>query len=81
MVEILPGTRFSAEEHRARVDGRATTRHLQGIMERSAGHSAGSAGQSVGSAGQSAGSAGSAGHYRAPSSRLPRTPGSSSSNV
>ena len=34
MVEILPGTRFSAEEHRARVDGRATTRHLHGNIER-----------------------------------------------
>ena len=30
VVEIIPSTGHSAKEHRARVDGRATTRHLHG---------------------------------------------------
>ena len=34
LVEVVPITRFCAEEHRARVDGRATARHLHGIIER-----------------------------------------------
>ena len=34
VVEFVPITRFSAEEHRARVDGRATARHLHGKIER-----------------------------------------------
>ena len=31
---FVPITRFSAKEHRARVDGRATARHLHGMIER-----------------------------------------------
>ena len=34
MVEFVPMTRFCAKEHRARVDGRATARHLLGMIER-----------------------------------------------
>ena len=34
LVEFVPIARFSAKEHRARVDGRATARHLHGIIER-----------------------------------------------
>ena len=34
LVEFVPVARFSAKEHRARVDGRATARHLHGIIER-----------------------------------------------
>ena len=34
LVEFAPGTRFCAKEHRARVDGRATPRHLHGNIER-----------------------------------------------
>ena len=34
LVESVPITRFCAEEHRARVDGRATARHLHGNIER-----------------------------------------------
>ena len=35
LVDIVPPTRFSAEEHRARVDGLpATARHLHGTIER-----------------------------------------------
>ena len=34
LVEFVPITRFCAEEHRARVDGRATARHLNGTIER-----------------------------------------------
>ena len=33
---FIPMTRFCAEEHRARVDGRATARHLHGKIERAA---------------------------------------------
>ena len=36
LVEFVPITRFCAEEHRARVDGRATARHLHGKIERAA---------------------------------------------
>ena len=38
LVEFVPITRsqFCAEEHRARVDGRATARHLHGEIERAA---------------------------------------------
>ena len=31
LVEFVPIARFSAKEHGARVDGRATARHLHGI--------------------------------------------------
>ena len=34
LVEFDPITRFCAEEHRARVGGRATARHLHGKIER-----------------------------------------------
>ena len=34
LVEFVPIARFSAKEHRARVDGRATARHLHGIIDR-----------------------------------------------
>jgi hypothetical protein len=36
LVEFVPMTRFCAKEHRARVDGRATARHLHGKIERAA---------------------------------------------
>ena len=32
--QFVPITRFCAEEHRARVDGRATARHFHGKIER-----------------------------------------------
>ena len=34
LAQFIPITRFCAEEHRARVDGRATDRHLHGKIER-----------------------------------------------
>ena len=34
LAQFVPIARFSAKEHRARVDGRATARHLHGIIER-----------------------------------------------
>ena len=34
LAQFVPIARFCAEEHRARVDGRATARHLHGIIER-----------------------------------------------
>ena len=34
LAQFVPIARFSAKEHRARVDGRATVRHLHGIIER-----------------------------------------------
>ena len=36
LAQLIPITRFCAEEHRARVDGRATARHLHGKIERAA---------------------------------------------
>ena len=36
LAQFIPITRFCAEEHRARVDGRATARHLHGKIERAA---------------------------------------------
>jgi hypothetical protein len=34
LAQFIPITRFCAEEHRARVDGRATARHFHGTIER-----------------------------------------------
>ena len=34
LAQFIPIARFSVKEHRARVDGRATARHLHGIIER-----------------------------------------------
>ena len=34
LAQFIPIARFSVEEHRARVDGRATARHLHGTIER-----------------------------------------------
>ena len=34
LAQLIPITRFCAKEHRARVDGRATARHLHGMIER-----------------------------------------------
>ena len=34
LAQFIPVTRFSAKEHRTRVDGRATARHLHGTIER-----------------------------------------------
>ena len=34
LAQFIPIARFCAEEHRARVDGRVTARHLHGIIER-----------------------------------------------
>ena len=34
LAQFVPIARFSAKEHRARVDGRATARHPHGIIER-----------------------------------------------
>jgi hypothetical protein len=34
LAQCIPITRFCAKEHRARVDGRATARHLHGMIER-----------------------------------------------
>ena len=34
LAQFIPITRFCADEHRARVDGRATARHFHGKIER-----------------------------------------------